>query len=36
MTTQQQVNQAQYQNKSEAYLNSQVHAQGIEFEKCKI
>lgn len=33
MTTQQQVNQAQYQNKSEAYLNSQVHAQGIEFEK---
>ncbi|MFW1802104.1 class I SAM-dependent methyltransferase [Acinetobacter nematophilus] len=33
MTTQQQVNQTQYQNKSEAYLNSKVHAQGIEFKK---
>ena len=30
---QQQVNQQQYGNNSEAYLNSQVHAQGIEFTK---
>ena len=33
MTTQHQVNQQQYQDKSQAYLNSQVHAQGIEFQK---
>jgi len=33
MTTQHHVNQKQYQNKSEAYLNSQVHAQGVEFVK---
>ena len=30
---QHQVNQQQYQNKSEAYLNSTVHAQGPEFAK---
>ncbi|KAF1024831.1 MAG: hypothetical protein GAK29_02327 [Acinetobacter bereziniae] len=28
MVTQHQVNQKQYQTKSEAYLNSAVHAQG--------
>ncbi|WP_043970788.1 MULTISPECIES: class I SAM-dependent methyltransferase [Acinetobacter] len=33
MNTQHQVNQQQYQNKSQAYLNSTVHAQGIEFAK---
>ncbi|CAM4305437.1 hypothetical protein F901_01839 [Acinetobacter dispersus] len=33
MTTQHQVNQQQYQDKSQAYLNSSVHAQGIEFGK---
>lgn len=33
MNTQHQVNQQQYQNKSQAYLNSSVHAQGIEFAK---
>jgi len=33
MNTQHQVNQQQYQDKSQAYLNSSVHAQGIEFEK---
>jgi ubiquinone/menaquinone biosynthesis C-methylase UbiE len=33
MTTQHQVNQQQYQNKSQAYLNSTVHAQGKEFAK---
>ncbi len=33
MTTQHQVNQQQYQDKSQAYLNSQVHAQGVEFQK---
>ncbi|RKG36177.1 class I SAM-dependent methyltransferase [Acinetobacter guerrae] len=35
MTTQHEVNQQQYQDKSEAYLNSIVHAQGIEFEKIR-
>lgn len=30
---QHQVNQQQYSNKSEAYLHSQVHAQGVEFVK---
>lgn len=35
MTTQHQVNQQQYQDKSKAYLTSQVHAQGIEFEKIR-
>lgn len=33
MTTQHQVNQQQYQDKSQAYLTSSVHAQGIEFQK---
>jgi len=33
MNTQHQVNQQQYQDKSQAYLNSTVHAQGIEFAK---
>lgn len=33
MTTQHQVNQQQYQEKSEAYLHSTVHAQGVEFAK---
>ena len=33
MTTQHQVNQQQYQDKSQAYLNSQAYAQGIEFQK---
>ena len=33
MTTQHQVNQQQYQDKSQAYLNSHVHAQGVEFQK---
>ncbi|MCU4580973.1 class I SAM-dependent methyltransferase [Acinetobacter gyllenbergii] len=33
MSTQHQVNQQQYQDKSQAYLNSSVHAQGIEFAK---
>ena len=33
MKTQHQVNQQQYQDKSQAYLNSAVHAQGIEFQK---
>lgn len=32
-TNQHKVNQQQYGNKSEAYLNSTVHAQGIEFAK---
>lgn len=27
------LNQAQYQDKSEAYLNSHVHSQGVEFDK---
>lgn len=35
MTTQHQVNQQQYQEKSEAYLQSTVHAQGIEFAKMR-
>ena len=35
MKSQQQVSQSQYQDKSEAYLNSQVHAQGAEFEKMR-
>lgn len=30
---QQQINQQQYQDKSTAYLNSSVHAQGVEFDK---
>lgn len=33
MITQHDVNQKQYQDKSNAYLTSKVHAQGIEFEK---
>lgn len=33
MSTQHQVNQQQYQDKSQAYLTSSVHAQGIEFQK---
>lgn len=33
MTTQHQVNQQQYQDKSQAYLHSHVHAQGVEFQK---
>ncbi|MFT4021976.1 MAG: class I SAM-dependent methyltransferase [Acinetobacter sp.] len=33
MTTAHEVNQQQYQDKSEAYLKSQVHAQGVEFQK---
>ncbi|MCR4531233.1 class I SAM-dependent methyltransferase [Acinetobacter venetianus] len=33
MNTQHHVNQQQYQDKSQAYFNSSVHAQGIEFEK---
>ena len=33
MKNQHDVNQQQYQNKSEAYLKSTVHAQGIEFQK---
>lgn len=33
INNQHQLNQQQYQNKSEAYLNSQAHAQGIEFTK---
>ncbi|ENX42635.1 class I SAM-dependent methyltransferase [Acinetobacter sp. NIPH 2100] len=33
MSTQHQVNQQQYQDKSQAYLTSTVHAQGIEFQK---
>lgn len=33
MSTQHQVNQQQYQDKSQAYLSSTVHAQGIEFQK---
>lgn len=37
MTTQYEVNQQQYHDKSKAYLNSKVHAQGAEFEKiCRI
>ncbi|MDM1021006.1 class I SAM-dependent methyltransferase [Acinetobacter sp. VNK23] len=35
MTTQHQVNQQQYQDKSQAYLNSAIHAQGIEFQKMR-
>lgn len=35
MNSQHHVSQNQYQDKSEAYLNSQVHAQGIEFEKMR-
>ncbi len=35
MVTQHQVNQKQYQTKSEAYLNSAVHAQGASLQKCK-
>lgn len=35
MKTQQQINQQQYHNKSQHYLNSQNHAQGIEFEKIR-
>ncbi|MEB3768002.1 class I SAM-dependent methyltransferase [Acinetobacter sp. MD2] len=35
MKSQQQISKAQYQDKSDAYLNSQVHAQGIEFEKMR-
>ena len=35
MTTQHQLNQQQYQDKSNAYLKSSVHAQGIEFEKIR-
>ena len=35
MDNQQQISQAQYKDKSEAYLNSQAHAQGIEFEKMR-
>ena len=33
MSTHHQVNQQQYQDKSQAYLTSSVHAQGIEFQK---
>lgn len=33
MTTQHEINQKQYQDKSESYLKSAVHAQGVEFEK---
>ena len=33
MTTQHEINQKQYQYKSESYLKSAVHAQGLEFEK---
>lgn len=33
MKNQHDVNQQQYQNKSEAYLKSTVHAQGVEFQK---
>jgi ubiquinone/menaquinone biosynthesis C-methylase UbiE len=33
MNTQHQVNQQQYQDKSQVYLASAVHAQGIEFQK---
>ncbi len=33
INNQHQLNQQQYRNKSEAYLNSQAHAQGIEFAK---
>lgn len=35
MKTQQQINQQQYQDKAQNYLDSQNHAQGIEFEKIK-
>lgn len=35
MKTQQQINQQQYHNKAQNYLDSQNHAQGIEFEKIK-
>lgn len=35
MHTQHQLNQQQYQNKSEAYLNSSLHAQGAEFAKMR-
>ncbi len=35
MTTRHDINQQQYQNKSNAYLSSAVHAQGDEFKKCK-
>ncbi|KAA8731604.1 class I SAM-dependent methyltransferase [Acinetobacter qingfengensis] len=33
MISQHDINQKQYANKSRSYLNSQVHSQGIEFEK---
>lgn len=33
MKTQHEINQQQYQDKSKSYLNSTVHAKGIEFEK---
>lgn len=33
MSTQYQVNQQQYQDKSQAYFTSSVHAQGMEFQK---
>ncbi|ENV34907.1 SAM-dependent methyltransferase YafE [Acinetobacter gerneri DSM 14967 = CIP 107464 = MTCC 9824] len=35
MKTQHDVNTNQYQDKSEAYLHSQVHAQGVEFAKMR-
>ncbi|MEB3754838.1 class I SAM-dependent methyltransferase [Acinetobacter sp. MD2(2019)] len=35
MTNQQNISQKQYQDKSDAYLKSQVHAQGAEFEKMR-
>lgn len=35
MHSQHQMSQQQYQNKSEAYLNSQLHAQGAEFFKMR-